>query len=115
LNYRGETLRISLDLGHQDRLMDAAQPSITFADDLAIPSAPAANRNIAQPWTFSDTHDFFGTLRAEYDFNDQITGWIAAGSRDSQEASNLSAFLTVTDDNGDYTATPFQVTHPDAV
>lgn len=115
VDYRSEALRISVDLGHQDHLMNAAQPSITFADDIDIPSTPNAEQNIAQPWTFSNTHDFFGTLRAEYDFKENITGWIAAGSRDSHEVSNLSSFLTVNNSDGDYSANRFDVTHKDAV
>jgi iron complex outermembrane receptor protein len=115
MDYRGESLRISADLGHQDHLMDAAQPSITIAGNLDIPSAPDADSNIAQPWTFSDSHDLFGTLRAEYEFNDDITGWIAAGSRDSKEESSLSAFLTVNNAEGDFSANRFDVTHKDAV
>lgn len=115
LDYRGEALRISADFGHQDHLMDAAQPSITFGSGLPIPPAPDAGRNIAQPWTFSDNSDLFGTLRAEYEFNPDITGWVALGARDSNESSSLSAFLTVFDNEGNFSANRFDVIHEDAV
>lgn len=113
-DYRGKALRISADLGYQDHCLDAARPSITIADDLAIPKAPGG-QNIAQPWTFSKEHDLFGTLRAEYDINANMTGWAALGSRDSKETSTLSAFSTVINSDGDFSSSRFDVTHEDAV
>lgn len=114
-DYRGKAWRLSADLGYQDHRMDAYQPSISIADTLAIPSAPDASKNIAQAWTNSNTRDLFGTLRAEYDFNKQVTGWIAGGAREGNEDSRLGAFLTVNNAAGDFSASRFDVIHKDSI
>lgn len=114
-DYRGSNLRVSADLGYQNLEMEATQPSITIADNLKIPKAPDAGKNIAQPWTYSAERDIFSTVRAEYDFTGNIMGWIAAGSREGKENSVLSAFLVVNDMNGDYSANRFDVIHKDSI
>ncbi len=114
-DYHGSNLRVSVDLGYQDLKLNITQPSITIAGNLPILKVPDAGQSIAQPWTYSNEQDVFGTLRAEYDFTDSITGWIAAGSRASKENSVLSAFLTVNNMTGDYSANRFDVIHKDSV
>lgn len=114
LDYRGERLRLSADLGHQDHQLDAIQPAISIAPGVDIPSVPDASKSIAQPWTFSNARDTFGTLRAEYDFNDYITGWAAAGMRDGDESGSFSE-PTVNNANGDSTANRFSNVREDTV
>ena len=83
-------LRVSADFGSQDHRLTAVTPSITIAGDIAIPRAPDASRQIAQPWTYSNERDTFGTLRAEYDIDANLTAWLAGGFRDGHEANNLT-------------------------
>ena len=114
-DYHSNDLRISADLGYQDHQLDASPPSITIASGLAIPDAPDTERNIAQPWTYANEEDVFGTLRAEYDFQPHLTGWLAVGAREGDESSIFSAFLTVNNDAGDFSASRFDVTHKDSI
>ena len=114
-DYIGDRLRVSADLGYQSHHMHATTPSITIAAGLAIPKAPAASSAVAQPWTFSKEQDVFGTLRTEYDFSPDITGWVAMGMRHGDENSRLSAFLTVNDAAGNFSASRFDVEHDDDV
>ncbi|HSD39748.1 MAG TPA: TonB-dependent siderophore receptor [Rhodocyclaceae bacterium] len=113
-DYRDGNLRVSADVGYQDNRMKATQPSVTIAPGLSIPAAPDATRNLAQPWTYSNERDTFGTLRAEYDFNKQLTGWFAVGARDTSEANSLAA-PTVYAANGDTSAYRFDNTRKDSV
>lgn len=113
-DYREGGLRISADLGYQDHRMDASQPNITIADGIDIPSAPSASKSIAQPWTFSDARDTFGTLRGEYDIYDNVTGWLAAGMRRGEEAADF-ANPTVINDDGDTTSYRFVNVREDTV
>lgn len=113
-DYRDGGLRVSADLGYQDHRMDASQPSITFADGVAIPSAPDASVSVAQPWTYSDAEDVFGTLRAEYDLSDSLTGWIAAGVREGEESA-IFANPRQVDEDGDSTAYRFDNVREDSV
>ena len=66
----------------------------------AVPAAPKASSNWAQPWSYSNEREWFGTLRGEYDFTDTLTGYAAYGFRRGNEHNSL-ANLTVNNLNGD--------------
>ncbi len=90
LDYRGERIRLSADLGYQRLERDAAQPNITIGSGLEIPDAPDASRSVAQPWTYSDSTDVFATLRAEWDLSENITAWAGAGLRRGEEDNSFA-------------------------
>lgn len=90
LDYQGDSFRLSGDIGHQYHFIDQPRPSVT--PNGGIPSAPDAEDNFAQPWTYSKEKQTFGTLRAEYDFSDAVTGWLAAGVREGEEKNRLASF-----------------------
>ncbi len=115
LDWRGERARVSADLGAQDNRLQATRPEVTLGAGLTrVPDAPDASKNFAQPWTYSNERDLFGTLRAEYDITNDVTGWAAYGLRRSNEANSL-ANLTVTSDNGDGNFYRFDNTRKDKV
>ncbi|WP_101675982.1 TonB-dependent receptor [Alloalcanivorax mobilis] len=114
VDFRGEALRVSGDLGFQKHRIDGGQPSITFASGVPILDAPDADESIGQSWTYSDERDLFGTLRAEYDFADNITGWAAFGARSSEESS-IFANPTVNDADGNYSSYRFDTAREDSV
>jgi len=88
LDYQGDRLRLSADVGHQYHFLDNPRPSVT--PNGGIPSAPDADDNFAQPWTYSKEKQTFGTFRAEYDVAESITGWAAAGVRNGEEQNRLA-------------------------
>ncbi|WP_306015308.1 TonB-dependent siderophore receptor [Oceanicaulis sp. MMSF_3324] len=88
LSYETDRLRLSADLGWQDHHIDAPRPQVTPLG--AIPAVPEADVNYAQPWTFTDEQQLFGVVRAEMDFSDVVTGWLAVGARDGEEANVLA-------------------------
>jgi iron complex outermembrane recepter protein len=88
VDYRGERLRLSADLGWQDQRIDRPRPSVTPSG--GIPRAPDADQNFAQPWTFAEERDTFGVVRAEYDLSDDVMAWAALGMRDSDEHNVLA-------------------------
>lgn len=114
-DFYGDDLRVSVEAGFQDHHMRATTPSINIDTGIAIPRAPDADSAIAQPWTYSDEKDLFGNLRAEYEFTDRITGWVAGGLRNSAEQSRLAAFLSVSNNAGDFNASRFDVNRKDDV
>ncbi len=90
LDWRSRAARLSADIGYQDHRLNATRTNVTpGAGVTAIPRAPDASGNWAQPWSFSNERDTFGTVRGEYDLNDQVTGWFAAGARRGREANSL--------------------------
>jgi iron complex outermembrane receptor protein len=113
-DYRRGDLRVSADLGYQDHRMKASQPSITIAPGLPVPDAPDAAKNIAQPWTYSNERDTFGTLRAEYDIAPDLTAWGAFGARHGDESTDLLN-PTVIDAAGNTTGFRFLGTRTDRV
>lgn len=106
LDWHSSTVRLSADLGYQDHQLNEGRPSVTPAAGLPIAAAPDARRNFAQPWTYSEERDTFGTVRAEWDVSDQLTAWAAGGVRRSREANSLST-LSLTNAAGDSTGTRF--------
>jgi iron complex outermembrane receptor protein len=95
------TLRVSADIGYQDFKLTHPMPSITFASTLAIGPAPKASKQIAQPWTYSDERDTFGTLRAELDLAPNVTAWAAGGFRNGKESNNLATTTVTAADGSD--------------
>jgi len=101
LDWRGDRLRLSADVGWQDYRLKRTRPSVKLQGVTSLPDVPDADENWAQPWTYSNERDTFGTVRGEYDITDNVTGWMAFGMRDSTEKNHLAG-LTVTDgSNGD--------------
>jgi len=87
---------------------------VTLSGVTSIPTAPSNSSNWAQPWSYSNEKDTFGTFRGEYDFTSTLTGWVAAGFRHSEEANSL-ANLYVTNSNGNGYTYRFDNTREDDV
>ena len=90
LDWRSRDVRLSGDIGWQDNRLKRTQPNVSLVGVTAVPSAPSGSVNTAQPWSYSDEKDIFGTVRAEYDINAHLTAWAAAGARHGDEANSLS-------------------------
>ncbi len=89
-DWRSRNARLSADIGHQEHRLNETRTNVTLgAGALFVPSAPGSKTNWAQPWSYSNERDTFGTLRGEYDFSDNVTGWFAAGMRRGVEANSL--------------------------
>jgi len=98
VDFHAGGMRVSADFGSQNHQLTAVTPSITIASG-PIPIAPDAARQIAQPWTYSNERDTFGTLRAEVDLASNVTAWAAGGFRDGHEANNLTSVTIAPDDS----------------
>lgn len=105
LDLRKERLRVSLDIGHQDRHTDAPIERVELAAGVKVPKAEDIDRSFAQSWTFSETKDSFGALRAEYDVSDSLMVYGAYGARKGNY-NFLRHGVQQTQDNGDFTLVP---------
>lgn len=116
LDWKNERVRVSGDLGYQDNQLDQTRTNVQLGFGVTkVPEAPGNSSNYAQPWSFSNERDLFGTLRAEVDVLSNLTGWAAYGLRRSEEANSL-ANLTVTDaDTGEANTSRFDNTREDQV
>ncbi|MFC7297493.1 TonB-dependent receptor [Herminiimonas aquatilis] len=97
-DWRSRDVRVSTDLGYQEHKISQPRPSLYVGT--VVPTAPDASKNFAQPWTYSNSRDAFGTVRGEIDFSDAVTGWAAAGIRKGRESNRLANPL-ITAANGD--------------
>ena len=88
LDRRGDRARVSVDLGWQDQRIDAPRPTVTPTG--AVPAAPDASQNFAQPWTFTDETQLFGVARGELDLTPGVTAWAAVGGRRGEESNRLA-------------------------
>jgi iron complex outermembrane receptor protein len=111
LDWRGDSLRLSADIGHQEHRLDAPRPSVT--PNGAVPKAPDAQVNFAQPWTYSSERQTFGTVRGEFDLNRDTLVWAAAGARRGSEANVLA--LTSANADGSASAYRFDNSREDSV
>ena len=111
LDWRGSSVRLSADIGYQDHQQDAPRPSVTPLG--AIPKAPDAETNFAQPWTYANERQIFGTLRGEFDLGADSVLWVAAGARRGNEANSLALISTAAD--GSASAYRFDNTREDSV
>lgn len=94
LDWHNRNVRLSGDVGYQDNRLKQTRPNVSLGAVTTVPTAPDASGNFAQPWTYSNERDLFGTLRAEWDITPSLTAWGAYGHRSSEEANSL-AVLTV--------------------
>ena len=116
LDWRSRDVRLSGDVGWQDNRLKRTRTNVTPSANLAgIPSAPDADSNWAQPWSYSNERDVFGTVRGEWDISSDVTAWAAYGLRRSKEANSL-ANVTLTDaGNGAATTSRFDNARKDQV
>ncbi|VVP65184.1 Ferrichrome receptor FcuA [Pseudomonas fluorescens] len=100
LDYRGERLRLSTDLGYQKQVINQGRAVVYLDPTLnKVPKAPDANAGYAQRWSYSQLEDTFGMARAEYELSENWTGYLAGGARHTRENGVYSS-LTVTDLDG---------------
>jgi len=106
LDFRGDRVRLSADLGYQDEYIGGVIPFIGLNTGVAVPRAPDAASNPGQPWGYFDRRDLFGVVRAEGDISDNFTVYAAFGAHDNRFNLLGAGIVTVTDYNGTATATP---------
>jgi iron complex outermembrane recepter protein len=112
LDFRGDHVRVAADLGYQYQNINAPTPYLGVANGIPLPWAPNVRSNAgAQPWSYVQRKDLFGTVRAEVDMTESITAYAAFGVHDTRYGDLLGAtFLTATNFYGGATTQP-QVTN----
>ena len=114
LDFRGERLRLSTDIGHTERDTDAPQERVQVGPNAKVPNANDVRHNYAQAWSKARTRDTFGTLNAEYDVSDSTLLYGAVGVRKSNH-DFLRHAVSVTNDAGDFSVQPRDFTRDENV
>jgi len=118
LDWRSRDVRLSGDLGFQDNRLKRTRPNVSLGGRPGVtdvPAPPDGASNFAQPWTFSNEKDVFGTFRGEWDLTPAVTGWAAYGLRRSEEANSLAGLTVTNSATGAGTTFRFDNTREDRV
>lgn len=102
LDYRGDKLRTSLDLGYQKQAYHGGRLGVNISGVDFIPEVPRATSNYSQDWVYSDLESEFGMARAEYDITPDWTIYGATGGQHSHE-TGAYASPKLTDADGSAT------------
>ncbi len=114
LDFRGERLRLSTDIGRTERDTDAPQERVQVAANAPVPSANDVRRNYAQSWSKASTNDTFGTFSGEYDLSDNVMLYGGVGARKSNH-DFLRHAVSVTNAAGDFLVQPRDFTRDENV
>jgi iron complex outermembrane receptor protein len=114
LDFRGERLRLSADLGHTERDTDAPQERVLVGANAKVPDADEVRHNYAQAWSKARTQDSFGALRGEFDLSDSLLAYAAVGARESNH-DFLRHNVAITNDAGDFSVQPRDFTRDETV
>ncbi|KPW72557.1 Ferrichrome-iron receptor [Pseudomonas amygdali pv. ciccaronei] len=114
LDFRGDRLRLSTDIGHTERDTDAPQERVQVGANAKVPNANDVRDNYAQSWSKARTKDTFGAVNAEYDFSDSVMLYGGVGARKSNH-DFLRHAVSVTNDAGDFSVQPRDFTRDENV
>ncbi|MEN0108330.1 MAG: TonB-dependent receptor [Pseudomonas sp.] len=114
LDFRGERLRLSSDIGRTERDTDAPQERVLIGAAAKVPDANDVHRNYAQAWSQARTNDTFGTFNGEYDLSDSLLAYGAIGARESNHTF-LRHNVPITNDAGDFVVQPRDFTRDESV
>ncbi|MCP2066564.1 TonB-dependent siderophore receptor [Pseudomonas laurylsulfatiphila] len=114
LDFRGERLRLSTDIGHNERDTDAPQERVQVGAKAQVPHASDVRHNYAEPWSKARTKDTFGTVTGEYDVSDSVMVYAGAGARKSNH-DFLRHAVAVTNNAGDFSVQPRDFTRDENV
>ncbi|WP_449410525.1 TonB-dependent receptor [Methylobacterium komagatae] len=101
LDYRGERMRASLDLGAQELDFTSPLRNRTVAAGVRIPHAPDLRLNQQQPWEYRDSASQSLATRFEYDLTPDLTLHGAYG-RSNFRQEYLGGVLTLFNTRGDF-------------
>ncbi|UZK66380.1 TonB-dependent receptor [Sphingomonas sp. M1-B02] len=84
LDYRSDTVRMSLDLAYQRVEVRNLRPKVIIGTT-TIPAVPGADHNYGQAFSYSNLRDVFGIAKGEWDVTDNAMLYASFGARDGSE------------------------------
>nr|USU33664.1 TonB-dependent siderophore receptor [Methylobacterium sp. OTU13CASTA1] len=101
LDYRGERLRASADLGYQQLDFTSPLRNRSVLSGFAIPRAPELTLNQHQPWEYRNSANKSAAVRLEYDLTDNLTAYAAYGTSNFRQ-EYFGGVLQIFNTRGDY-------------
>ncbi len=106
LDFRGDHVRVSADIGYQNQFITGVVPYLGLATNVPLPWAPNVRTNQGQSWSNSERKDLFVAVRGEVDMTDNVTAYAAFGAHDNRSGYWANGGVTITNVNGTGTTTP---------
>ncbi|MEQ7919435.1 TonB-dependent siderophore receptor [Xanthomonas sp. WHRI 1810A] len=110
LDYRGDDFRVSTDFGYQKQRVNHLRNTVQLGSATSIPTAPDADHNYGQDWTYTETEDTFGMMRGDYDLNDSWTAYLAGGVKHTRE-TGVYGTPALVGNNGTATISGSEIPH----
>lgn len=101
LDWRGERVRLSADLYQTKDRVYGMTRGLTLAPGVSVPKPPKPDVAWNPPWAYYDNTDKGAMLRGEFDLNDQLMVYAAAGTSKS-EIDTLMGVPLVFNEAGDF-------------
>lgn len=114
LDFRGERLRLSTDIGHTERNTYAPQERVQIGANAKVPNPNDVRHNYAQAWSKARTEDTFGAVNGEYDVSDSVMLYGGVGARKSDH-DFLRHAVSITNNAGDFSVQPREFTRDENV
>ncbi|WP_394065518.1 TonB-dependent siderophore receptor [Alcaligenes sp. WGS1538] len=102
LDWRGERTRVSADLYASEERVDGPTRGINLAPGVDIPKPPRPDTLLNPSWAFFDTRDQGAMVRGEFDVNESLTVYAAAGASKTQYKTTSVQTVQVFNAAGDY-------------
>jgi iron complex outermembrane receptor protein len=112
LDYRGERVRVSADLGYQYQRINGVISYLGVNPGVPLPTAPDASKNRGQPWAYNERKAQFGVIRGEVDVTENVTAYAAFGGSDNRLTGFSGFQVNATNANGNAIGT-ILYTNPD--
>lgn len=105
IDWRGERLRLSADIYRTKEEVDGPTRGITVASAVDIPRAPDADNPLSPSWAFYESQTQGVITRGEYDVNDQLSIYAAAGQNEMDYEGLSASKAEIFNSAGDYNTT----------
>lgn len=102
LDYRGDRVRGSLDLGYQRQHIEHGRSTVRVGGVRAIPQAPDAETNYWPAFANTELESEFGMLRGEFDVTDDWTVYAAFGGNHTEETGDYGQPVLSAPGGADY-------------
>ncbi|WP_421999626.1 TonB-dependent siderophore receptor [Reyranella sp.] len=104
LDFRGERVRVSSDLGYQYQFVGGALPELALAPGVPLPAAPDARTSQGGAWGYIARKDAWAVVNGEVDLTDRITLYASGGVRDNRDEYQLPRSVRISNIDGSATA-----------
>jgi len=109
LDWRGERARLSADLYKAEDRIKGQNRGISLASNVAVPRAPKAGTLLNPDWAYVENDDQAVMVRGEYDINDNLMAYAAAGTSKTDYSYNGAISAQVLNSAGDFKTTMGQL------